>query len=164
MQSLINKYFNQICFVRFLLDSFPLLFMSIALVLSCRELSSSAIYPCPSIKYMNHRDCGKASSAPSILASVEILPFIFCFCNNYIIDPGPVYIISPVLPLQYICTEKDISTHRWMVLILSYCSISGRCRVPLMCLSTRTRFPQSSSSGIITWLHSKATAILMSFL
>ena len=77
IQYFIKKYRNQMCFVRFMLDSLPLFSMSIALMLSWWNSSSSTAYPYPSIKYLNHRHCGKASSSPTISASVEVLPFNF---------------------------------------------------------------------------------------
>ena len=77
MQYFINKYRNHMCFVRFMLDCLTIFFMSISLMLSWCNSSSSTAYPYPSIKYLNHRHCGKASSAPTISASVELLPFNF---------------------------------------------------------------------------------------
>ena len=51
--------------------------MSMAPMLSWLKSISSTAYLCPSINYLNHRHCGKAFSAPTISASVEIIPFIF---------------------------------------------------------------------------------------
>ena len=59
MKYLINKYCTRIWFVRFMIDYFPLFSMSIALILSWTNYSSSTIYTCHSIKYLDHRDCGK---------------------------------------------------------------------------------------------------------
>ena len=93
---LIKNYCTRMCFFFFVLDSFPFFYIIVALILSCCNSSSSTVYPCPSINYLDHRHCGKASSAPTISDSIEILPFIFCFRNISIFRPGTMYIIAPV--------------------------------------------------------------------
>ena len=141
IQYFIKKYRTRMFFVRFLLESFPLFSMSIALMLSWWKSSFSTAYPCPSMKYLNHSHCGKASSALTMLASFELLPFIFCFYDSSITDPDIMDIITLVLPLQYGCAVKDASTHHLMTFRMSDLSTSGRCRVPLMYMITLTRFP-----------------------
>ena len=133
-------------------------------MLSRCNSSSFTAYPCPSMKYLTHRHCGKLSSSPTISFYIEILPFIFCFRNSSIIKPDPMYIISPVCPLHSGSASKDSSTHHLMTLRLSALIISGRCRVHLMYIITLTSFPRSYSSGILTRVHRKTIAILMSFL
>ena len=76
--SFITNHCNRVCFVWLVLDFLPFFSMSIALTLSWWTLSSSTAYTCPSMKYIDHRHCVKASYAPTILASVELFPFIFC--------------------------------------------------------------------------------------
>ena len=152
------------CFVCFMFDSFPLFSMSILLMLSWWNSIYSTAYACPSMKYLNHRQCGKALSAPTILASVEILTFIFCFRDIFIIEPDAMDIITPVCPLESGCTEKYAPTHRLMKIRMMDLSMSSRCRASLMYLNTPTRFLQSYLSGILTQEHRKVKAILMSFL
>ena len=152
------------CFFCFMLDYLLLFSTSIALMLSWCNLSSSTAYPCLSIKYLGHMHCGKASSATTISDYVDPLPFIFCFPDSSIIDPDPMGIIAPLRPLKYGCLAQDISTHHLTTLRLSSLSVSGRCRVLLMYLSTIKIFQWSSSSEVLTRLHRKAMSILMSFL
>ena len=116
------------------------------------------------MKYIDHRHCGRASFNPNILASVELLPFIYLFRNSSIIETDPMNIIVPVGPLQSGCAAKDASTHDLMTLRLLALSIRSRCRVPLMYLSTFTSFPQSSLSGLLTQVHRIEMSILISFL
>ena len=138
------------CFVRFVLDYLPIFSMSITLMLSWCNLRSPTAYPSPSSKYLDHRHYGKALSYPTISASVELLPFIFCFRDSSILNPDPMDIITLVAPLQFGCAAKDASTHHLMTLIMLDLSMNGRCRVPVMYLSTLTRFPQSSSYRLLT--------------
>ena len=126
--------------------------------------SSSTSYPCPSINYLYQIHCGKALSAPTILASVEILTFILCFRDIFIIEPDAMDIITPVCPLESGCTEKYAPTHRLMTIRMMDLSMRSRCRAFLMYLNTPTRFLQSYLSGILTQEHRKVKAILMSFL
>ena len=130
------------CFVRFMIESLAFFSMSIALMLYWRNLISSTAYTCTSTDYLDHRHCGKTLSATTILDSVEILPFILCFCNISIIYHDTMDIITPVCPLQSGSSAKDVSSHHLMTLKLTSLSMSGRFRVPLMYLSTITRFPQ----------------------
>ena len=130
-------------------------------MLSWQNSSSSTAYTCPSMKYINRRNCGRLSYATTILASVEILPFMFCFYDSSIIDPDPMYIIDPVYPFQSGCAAKDTSIHNLMTLRLSALSMSVRFRLRLMYLSTLTSFPQSSYTRILTRVHRKEMAILM---
>ena len=155
IRSLKKKYRTWMCFFRFILKYFQFFSMIIALILSWWNLRSSTVYPFPSMKNIYHRHCGKASSIPTILTSVDLLPFIFCFHDIFIFDPDPMYIITPVCPLQYGCAAKDAPTHHLMTLRLLALSMSGRYRVPLMYLITLTGFPQSSSADILTRVHSK---------
>ena len=138
--------------------------MRIALMLFWRKLSSSNAYPCPSMNYIDHRHCGKALSDPTILDSVELLPFNFCFHNSFIIGTDHMDIVTPVCRLQSGCAAKDAPTHHLNTIRLSIPSMNGRYRLTLMYLSTLIRFPHSSSSGILTQVHSKAMDIFMSFL
>ena len=140
IRSLIMKYRNWVCFFWFILDSLRLFSINIALMLSWWQSSSSTAYTCPSINYLYHRHCGKASSAPTVSASAELPPSIFCFHDSSIIDPVPMDIIAPVCPLKSGWAAKDASTYHLITLRLLELSMSGRCRVPLMYLSTLTRF------------------------
>ena len=56
------------------------------------------------MKYLDYRHGGKALYAPTILTSVELLPFIFCFCIISIINPDTMYIITSARPFQSGCT------------------------------------------------------------
>ena len=152
------------CFVYFMLDSLAIFSMSIKLMLSWWNSMSSTEYPCPSMKHLDHRHCGNAFSDPTILDFVELPLFIFCFHDISIIDPDPMGIIAPVRPLQSGLSAKDASNHHLITLRLSTLRMSGRCRVPLMYLSTLTRFPQTSLYGIPNQVHRKVMYILMSFL
>ena len=133
-------------------------------MLSWWNLSSSTAYPCPSINYLNRNHYGKALSSPTIVASVELLPFLFCFRDRSIIYTDPMDIISPFSPFQSGYAAKDASTHHFMKLGLSALSMSGRCRVPLMYLINLTSFPLSYSFVILTKVHRKSMVILMSFM
>ena len=134
-----------------MLDSLPLFFMSISLVLSWWNLIASIAYPCPSMNHLDHRHFRKASSATNISYYAELLPFIFCFHGISINDRDPVDIIALVCPFQYSCTIEDAPTHHLMTLRMSY-------------LINITIFPQPYSYGIINRAHSKVIAILISFL
>ena len=96
----IKKYHIWILFVRFILDYLPLFSMSILPILYWQNLISFTECTCPPMKYIDHRQCGKALSSPTILASVELLPFVFFFRDSSIIDPDPIDIIAPVYPFQ----------------------------------------------------------------
>ena len=116
------------------------------------------------MKYLDHRHQGKASYAPTISDFDELLPFLFCFRDIYIINPDPMDIIAPVWPLQSGCVTKGASTNHLMTLMMSDLSMRSRCRLPLMYLNTPTSLPQSSSYGILTRVHRKLISILMYFL
>ena len=73
-------------------------------------------------------------------------------------------IIDPVCLFQSGCAVKETSWHYLMTLNLSDLSMSRKCRVPLMYLSTLTSFPQSYSSRLLTQVHNKSMDILMYFL
>ena len=83
-------------FVSFVLDSLPLSSMNIALTIFWKNSISSAAYPCLSIKCLDHRHYGKALSDTTILASVELPPFILCFRDRSIFDPDTMNIIDTV--------------------------------------------------------------------
>ena len=133
-------------------------------MLSWWNPSSSTAYPYPSIKYLNHRHCSKALSAPTISASVELLSFIFFFHDISIINTYPMNIIASVCPLQYGCAAKDTLTHHLMNLRTSALGMSGRCTIPLVYLITLTICFHSSSSGLLTQVHRKSMDILIYFL
>ena len=116
------------------------------------------------MKFLDHRHCDKALSSPTILASVEIFPFIICFRDSSIINPDTINTVAPVCPLQFGYATKEASTYHVMILRLLGLRMSGRCRVPLMYLSTLTIFTRLSLPGILTWLHIKVMAILVSLL
>ena len=83
-------------FVCFVLDSLPLFSMIVALMLSWRNFRSSTAYTCTSMKYIDHRNCGKASYTTTILASIEIVQIIFFFCDTSIIETDTMDIIALV--------------------------------------------------------------------
>ena len=118
MRSLINKFHTRMCFVHFVLDSFPFFSMRISLMLSCWNSSSSTVYPYPSIQYLDYRHCDTASYDPPILASVELLTFSFFFHDVSIMDPDPIDIIAPVCPLHFVCAEKYGFTRHLMALMM----------------------------------------------
>ena len=116
------------------------------------------------MKFLDHWHCDKALSSPTILTFVELFPFIFCFRDISIINPDTMDIIAPVCPLQFGCAAKEASTYHVTILKLLVLSISDIFRVPLMYLITLTSFTQSYLPGILTWLHIKVMAILVSLM
>ena len=73
-------------------------------------------------------------------------------------------IIASLCSLYYGCASKDALTYHLMTPRLWDLSMSIRCRIPLVYMSTFISFLQLYSSGILTQVHRKSTAILISFL
>ena len=76
--------------------------------------------------------------------------------------PLPSDSIVPVWPLQTSCTVCEGSTHHLRHVILSAERLSFMCRVPQRYQRTRLCLLQSSSSGSLTRVVSKETAVSIS--
>ena len=106
------------CFVGFMIYSFPLFYMRITLVLSWWNSISSTAYPCPSIKYIDRRCCGKALYPPTILDSVDIVPFFFA---------SAISLLSTLIPWKFSlqCAPFSLGvrqrTHQTTILWYSVC-------------------------------------------
>ena len=91
-------------------------------------------------------------------------PIFFCFLKMSIIDPDPMDIIALLLTFQSWCASKDALTNHLRVLMLLTFSMIGRWRVTLMYLITLKIFPLSSLSKLLTQVHRKVMAVMVSFL
>ena len=63
---LIKKFLARICFFCFVIYYLLLFSIIIALMLSWWNSIPSTTHPCPSMRYINHRQCVKSSSAPTV--------------------------------------------------------------------------------------------------
>ena len=84
-----------------------LFYKSMALLLSCIILFCPTLYPCASIKYLDHSILSMVLSTPIISCSVELFPFIFCFVENLDTTPFTTDIMDPVctISLHPLCTK-----------------------------------------------------------
>ena len=78
------------------LDLLPFVFSSMALRLYWYIMFFSMLYPCDLMKYLVHRICGIASSAPIRSSSVELFVFSFWFLDILIFNPRPMEMAAPV--------------------------------------------------------------------
>ena len=76
-----------LCFVCFELDRGQLIKNRIQCWLSWCRILCSAMYHCASMKYFVRGACGRISSVPTVLISVELLVFVFPPKNA---DHGPL--------------------------------------------------------------------------
>jgi hypothetical protein len=145
-----------------------ILFYNNELILSWKIMYPSISYPWHSTKmYLVHIISGSLLCTDIISISVELRVLHFIMSGELIAAPFPIVIRHPTYRLQssliwcnpptYQCTVKFIS---------SALRISFIYRVPFMYFncSTRTSFPQSSSSGAFTQVVRNDTAIWMSHL
>ncbi len=101
----------------------------------------------------------RAWSAPTSSDSVELLVLIFCLLEKLIAAPFPRDIIDPVWPRQLSCTAWGASTHQWIVVRLSAKRFSFMWCFPRRYLRFHLSLPQSSSTGRLTWVVRKETAV-----
>ena len=152
---------KHITFLRFVLfdpASLPLCFSIIARLLNCYTMFESILYPCPFMKYLVHKICGRTSSIPVNSTSVKL-----CI---YFLFPWEVYYCSSshghqstVRPLQSLWIAYDASTYHFIHQMLFTVNPSCRFFAPIKYFMTLFSFAQPSSSGPFTHVVRKATAV-----
>ena len=120
------------------------------------------LYPCASMKYLDHSILTIEFYIPIIYPSVEILPFIFCFVENLDTDTLPRDIIYPVCTRQSSCTAFDASSHHSTNYMYLTLKVSFNSLVSLRYFNTCFSFTQLYLTGFLTRAPRNTTAVCTS--
>ena len=151
------------CLVRLELKNFSFFSKGMALLLFCISLFFEILYPCASMKYLDHSILDMESSTIISSSSVELFPFIFCFVEKLDTNNFPRDIMDPFCHWQSLCNAYEASTHHFtsdmsLTLKIIFSSLVSL-RYFKICLS----FPQSYLSGLFKRAVINATVICMSW-
>ena len=135
------------CFIRYLIEALLFFSKRISLLLSWNKMISKTSYPLMYSQYLVHSTTGIQPPIDTILVSVELCLFSFCFGEPTIGNPLPVDRPPQLCPLVFGCTANDPLTHHFSMMNMLELRISDRFFVPLIYLIRWTNLTPSSFSG-----------------
>ena len=108
-----KKYLFLICLLHLDLENLPLCSKSMALLLYCTSLLCEILYPCDSVKYIEHSILAMVLSTPDRSSPMEIFLFIFCIVDNMHTNTFYREITDPVCPKHSSYISYEASTQHF---------------------------------------------------
>merc|ERR1712194_764572 len=146
--SVIKKNLFLMCLLFLPADILPFFARRMINLLSWYRRLLSIVYPCASMKYLQHKIIPRTSAILTSSDSVELATFILCFLAMFTMASFPIDIIAPVCPFESRYTPKDPSTHHIMLDRLSAVKYLFMYRVPIQVHQTVSQL----TPVILVWL------------